>query len=268
MLQLISMSLFAALVGIVSSMIGVGGGFLIIPFLILLYGFSMHNAVGTSLLMIVFTALSSTFAYARQRRIDCLLGLVMTVGSIPGALLGAYTTSLLSAKNLASLFGVFLMFVAVNMFVGSGEEKEQKRFRLWGWLRRIRDSKGAVFEYEANIVLGLVFSLLAGFVAGFFGVGGGAVMVPVMVLVMAMPMHIAVATSMFMMIFTSISGAATHILLGNVLLEPAIALGIGIVFGAQVGAFMARRLKAEMLRRVFAVFLVIVGLRMALQYLF
>jgi uncharacterized membrane protein YfcA len=73
---------------------------------------------------------------------------------------------------------------------------------------------------------------------------------------------------MFLMIFTSITGAATHVLLGNVLIDSAIALGIGIVFGTQVGALVARRLRAKMLQRVFAIFLVVIGLRMALQYFF
>lgn len=262
------MSVFAFLVGIVSSMIGVGGGFIIVPMLTLLYGFSMHNAVGTSLVMIVFTAFSSTFAYMRQRRIDYALGLVLTVGSIPGAFVGAQATSLVSAKNLSSLFGVFLILLAARMFFGSGRGGRRAESKMWGWARRIRDSRGEMFEFEANMVPGIILSFVGGFTSGFFGVGGGAVMVPVMVLAMGVPMHLAVATSMFLMIFTSITGAATHVLLGNVLIDSAIALGIGIVFGTQAGALVARKLKARMLQRVFAVFLVVIGLRMALQYFF
>lgn len=266
MLQLASMSLFAFLVGIVSSMIGVGGGFLIVPILVLVYAFPTHLAVGTSAVMIIFTALASTFAYTRQRRIDYKLGLILATGSIPGAALGAYATSFVSTKELASLFGVFLIAVAARMLIAPTGEKEQKKSRTWAWSRSIRDAQGQVFQYEANMLPGLVLSLLAGFSSGFFGVGGGAVMVPVMVLVMTIPMHIAVATSMFIMIFTSLSAASTHILLGNVLAESAIALGTGIVFGTQVGAFTARRLKARSLQKVFAVFLIVIGARMALQY--
>ncbi len=260
------MSLFAFLVGIISSMIGVGGGFLIVPILVLIYAISTHLAVGTSVVMIVFTALSSTFAYARQRRIDYSLGSILATGSIPGAALGAYATSFISPAGLASLFGVFLIIVAVRMLIAPNDSKGEKRSRIWGWIRRIKDAQGHVFQYEANMVPGIALSLLAGFASGFFGVGGGAVMVPVMVLVMTMPMHIAVATSMFIMIFTSVSAATTHILLGNVLADSAIALGIGIVFGTQVGAFAARRLRARSLQRVFAAFLLVIGARMALQY--
>jgi len=261
------MSLFAFLVGIVSSMIGVGGGFLIVPILVLIYAISTHLAVGTSVVMIIFAALSSAFAYARQRRIDYSLGLILATGSIPSAALGAYATSFISPEGLASLFGVFLIIVAVRMLVAPDSGKAKRGSRIWGWVRMIKDAQGQVFDYEANMVPGMALSLLAGFASGFFGVGGGAVMVPVMVLVMTMPMHIAVATSMFIMIFTSVSAATTHIVLGNVLADSAIALGVGIVFGTQVGAFAARRLKARSLQRVFAVFLLVIGARMAFQYL-
>jgi len=255
--------LFAFFVGIVSSMIGVGGGFLIVPILVLIYGVSTHLAVGTSAVMVVFTAVSSTFAYAKQKRIDHKLGLILAIGSIPGAVVGAYATSLVSTKDLASLFGAFLMILAVRMLVAPRE----KGRTMWGWLRRIQDAGGQVFEYEADTVPGIFLSFFAGFASGFFGLGGGAVMVPVMVLVMTMPMHIAVATSMFIMIFTSTSAAAAHLLLRNVLADSAVALGIGIVIGTQVGAFAARRLKAKSLQRVFALFLIVIGARMALQYI-
>ncbi len=247
-------------------MIGVGGGFLIVPILVLIYEISTHLAVGTSAVMIVFTALSSTFAYTRQRRIDYKLGLILAIGSIPGAAAGAYATSFISPKSLASLFGVFLIVLAVRMLVAPSEGGKGKGPRMRGWARRIQDMGGQVFEYEADTVLGMTLSFFAGFASGLFGLGGGAVMVPVMVLVMTMPMHIAVATSMFIMIFTSISAATTHIVLGNVLVDSAIALGIGIVFGTQVGAFTAKRLKARSLQRVFALFLIVIGVRMALQY--
>lgn len=260
------MSLLAFMVGIASSMIGVGGGFLIVPILVLLFGMPMHFAVGTSVVMIVFTALSSTFAYARQKRIDYKLGLILTGGTIPGATIGAYVTQFVSPKDLASLFGVFLILLAVRMLIAPSRAQQKKGWRVWGWARKISDSGGRVFEYEANMVPGMILSFLAGFTSGFFGVGGGAVMVPVMALVMTIPMHISVATSMFIMIFTSISAATTHILLRNVLVEAAFALGLGIIFGTQVGAFTAKRLKARSLQRVFALFLIVIGARMVLQY--
>jgi len=268
MLQFALMSFFAFLVGIFSSMIGVGGGFIVVPMLNMVFGFSMRLAVGTSLVMVVFTAFSSTFAYVRQERIDYRLGLVMAVGSVPGALLGSSVVKLLPDKTLGAIFGIFLVVIALRMFLGSETARKKSGPRRWGWSRRIHDAKGEVFEYKVNVVAGIVLSVLAGFASGLLGVGGGAVAVPVMVLVLTMPMHVAVATSMFMMIFTSVTGAASHILQGNAVFEAALMLGLGIVVGTQVGAHIARRLKVKMLQRVFAIFLVLFGIYQTVNNLF
>jgi hypothetical protein len=115
------------------------------------------------------------------------------------------------------------------------------------------------------VVPGLILSFVAGVVSGLFGIGGGAVMVPVLMMVVGLPMHIAVAVSAFIMVFTSISGALTHLTLGNVITEYALYLSLGIVCGTQIGAAMARRLSTSMLQRVFAASLVVVGLRMILD---
>jgi len=87
-------------------MIGVGGGFLIVPILVLIYGISTHLAVGTSAVMVVFTAVSSTFAYARQKRIDHKLGLILAIGSIPGAVVGAYATSRINERLGLAIWGL------------------------------------------------------------------------------------------------------------------------------------------------------------------
>ncbi|KPV61590.1 MAG: hypothetical protein AOA65_2407 [Candidatus Bathyarchaeota archaeon BA1] len=268
LIEVVAVITLASAVGIISAMIGVGGGFLVVPALVLLFFIPSHKAVGTSLTMIIFTALSSTLAYSRQRRIDYSLGLILTMGTVPGAIMGAYVTRFVTARGLSFLFGLFLVAVALRMMLaperGAQKASESKQR---GWHRRLTDSKDVVFEYNANMKPGLALSFLGGFTSGFFGVGGGAVMVPVMNLGMGVPIHIAVATSMFMMMFTSLSGVATHLMLGNVLPDYALYLSIGVIGGAQVGALIARRLKARYLERIFGVFLVVVGLRMVLEYL-
>ncbi|MEM2989505.1 MAG: sulfite exporter TauE/SafE family protein [Candidatus Bathyarchaeia archaeon] len=259
----------AFLVGIISALMGVGGGFVVVPALTMIYGIDPKNAVGTSSLMIVFTAISSTIAYAMQRRIDYRVGALMTLGTVPGGILGAYATNFVKSKELAALFGIFEIAIAIRMAmdpkgIAKGERAADGK---WVWERVLVDSKGELFRYRANIPPALAMSFLGGFASGFFGIGGGAVMVPVMVLVARIPMHLAVADSMFMMIFTSISAATTHLFLGNVLLEYSLLLAIGIIGGTQIGARIARRLRAKWLRRAFGLFLAIVGARMVLSYL-
>jgi uncharacterized membrane protein YfcA len=192
----------------------------------------------------------------------------MAVGSVPGALLGSSVVKLLPDKTLGAIFGIFLIAVALRMFLGSETARKKSGPRRWGWARRIRDAEGEIFEYEVNVVASILLSVLAGFASGLLGVGGGAVAVPVMVLVLTMPMHLAVATSMFMMIFTSVTGAANHILQGNAVFEAALMLALGIVIGTQVGAHIARRLEVKMLQRIFAIFLVLFGIYQTFKNLF
>ena len=94
-IAVVTLALLAVLVGVVAAMTGVGGGFLIVLILNLFFDLSVHQAVGTSLVTIIFTALFSTFAYARQKRIDYKLGSIFAIGTVPGAILGAYTTKFL-----------------------------------------------------------------------------------------------------------------------------------------------------------------------------
>jgi uncharacterized membrane protein YfcA len=217
--------------------------------------------------MIIFTSLSSAIGYWRQRRIDYKVGLILTLTTVPGAFAGAYLTSFIEEKLLGLIFGVFLVFVALRMAF---------QFNLYHiqiprigkiWHRKIVDSGGTVFEYDTNVKLGLVLSFFGGFSSGLLGIGGGALMVPILHLTMGFPMHVTVATSMFIMVFTSISGAATHFSLGNVHISHAVFVCIGVIFGAQLGAYFSKKISGKNLRRIFGVVLLLVSIRMILKYM-
>jgi hypothetical protein len=115
--------------------------------------------------------------------------------------------------------------------------------------------------------LGIPLSFFAGVSSGLLGIGGGALMVPILHFVLAFPMHLAVATSVFTMVFTSVSGVATHIYFGNVQFDYATILIIGVIFGAQIGTYVAKRTSSRTLRRIFGLLLIIVSLRMMLKFL-
>ena len=259
------LGLAAVGIGILASMIGVGGGFLVVPMLILGWGFSAQDAAGTSLLMIVFTSTSSTFAYWRQRRVDMRLGLILEAATLPGALLGAYLTSILSSKVLEGMFGIFLAGIAVKMFLA--RELPDRAEHEGSATRKIIDAHGHVFEYTPNLAAGLPGGFLAGMSSGLFGIGGGVLKVPLLRLVLKVPMHIAAPTSMFMMIFTSIGGAMAHAALGHTRVSYAIPLILGIIVGTQIGARLARRTRSRVLELILAACLLIVGLRMTLCFI-
>ncbi len=257
----------AFLVGIIAAMTGVGGGVFIVPFLSLAYDFSSHQAIGTSLATIIFTSISSAIGYWRQRRIDYKVGSILTLTTIPGAFVGAYLTSFIEEKLLGLIFGVFLIFVALHMAFQFNIYRIQIPRIGKIWHRKIVDSGGVILEYDANVNLGLVLSFFGGLSSGLLGIGGGAFMVPILHLTMSFPMHVTVATSMFIMVFTSISGAATHFSLGNVRIYHAVFICIGVIFGALLGAYFSKKISGKGLRRMFGVVLFLVSMRMILKYL-
>jgi hypothetical protein len=269
--EIVLLPILALLVGIVAAMLGIGGGVFVVPALQLLplsIEFTPQMAAGTSLAMIVFKALSSTSGYARQKRIDYKIGLVLATVTIPGALTGAYLTSIFSEKLLILVFALFLLYVASRMIFTYRLGKDRTSDPpASGWQRELADSDGEVFRYVSNMKLGIPLSFFAGVSSGLLGIGGGALMVPILHFVLAFPMHLAVATSVFTMVFTSVSGVATHIYFGNVQFDYAIILSIGVIFGAQIGTSVAKRTSSRTLRRIFGLLLIIVSLRMILKFL-
>lgn len=266
--DILLLPLIAFFIGIIASMTGVGGGVFIVPFLSLKFDISTHQAVGTSLATIVFTSLSSTLRYSKQRRIDYKVGLILTIATIPGAIVGAHLTTIITERLLGVIFGLFLLLIALRMALQFSFSKYRVTLVRRGWHRKISNSEGTIFEYDTNVLLGLALSFFGGLSSGLLGIGGGALIVPIMYLTMNFPMHITVATSMFIMIFTSVFGTTTHLSLGNVLFNYAILLSVGVVFGAQLGAYFSKRIPEKNLRRIFGVVIFFVGIRMILKYMY
>ena len=270
-IETVLLPVLGLLVGILASMLGIGGGVFIVPALQLLplsLDFSPQMATGTSLAVILFTALSSTAGYTRQKRIDYRLGLLFAVVTVPGALVGAMAAEVVPEELLILIFALFLLYVASRMmFTYSAGIFKLQMNRGDCPTRSLTDSDGKVFEYFADLKRGLPMGFFAGFFSGLLGIGGGTLMVPTLHFILCCPIHLAVATSAFIMIFTSISGVTTHLLLGNVQLEYALLLSVGVIAGAQIGAYVSKRTSSKTLRRIFGIVLLIISLRMILKFL-
>lgn len=267
-IDMILLPFVAFFIGIIAAMVGVGGGVFIVPFLTQVFGFTPVEAVGTSLATIIFTSLSSTTRYSRQKRIDYKVGAILTAATIPGAIAGAYTATIIQPRLLGLVFGFFTIFVACQMMFKLPLSRLRPTVKEKSWPRKIVDSYGTILEYNANVKLSFPLSFLGGFSSGLLGIGGGALMVPIMHLTANFPMHIAVATSMFIMNFTSISGVITHFFSGtNIHFDYVIFLALGVIFGAQIGAHLSRRISVKNLKRVFGIVLLLVSIRMILKYI-
>lgn len=254
-------------IGILGGMLGLAGGFLMVPYLTLLILFPMQQAVGTSLFAGIFTAISAAIGYSHQRRIDFRLGIILSSVAAPSAMLGAYLTSFLSSSILRIIFGFIVGYLSLNMILKADSVQQKKlrlsrQFKLWN--RNLIDSKGEKFDYTIDIPLALVCGFVIGISSGLLGLGGGVIGIPLLTMVIGIPIHISIATSIFMVIIIASLGSLEHILLGNVIFPLVFYLGAGLVTGAIIGTKITRRVPAKTMRRIFGLVLLLIAIRMIL----
>ena len=218
---------FAA--GVVGSMIGLGGGFIMVPVLTF-FGFSPTAAASNSLFAAFSNAVASTASYARQKRIEYRLGLKLGLMSVPGTILGAFISSDASPSTFKILFGVVMIVSCFYLF-----------------MKRNMKSKSANMTNKL-LVLSSVISFFAGILSSFFGIGGGIVFVPLMILGIGVLVKNATATSQLILMFSSASGMVAHSLLGHADFSYALLLAIGAFGGGLVGAKLSVDLKENSIR--------------------
>ncbi len=248
---------FAALCG---SIVGLGGGFIIVPLLALLYEMPAAHIVGTSMAVLLFSAISSTWAYAKQKRIDYASGLAFSVAMIPGSILGAWTTKFMTNKAFFIAFGIFLFLMA--LFLLLKPNKKADRFLRPTVTRTFVDASGQEHTYSYHRGFAVSIAFVVGFLSSLFGIGGGSVMVPTMVLLLTFPAHIATATSMFSILISAIVGTASHMAFQHIVWSKVLWLAIGALVGGQVGAKIASKLPAKAILRTLSVCLMIVAIRL------
>jgi len=252
LLDLLALVGLGIAVGGVGTLLGIGGGFILAPVLLTYYGLSPGGAAGTSLVAVLANAISGTTAYLRRGRVDKRLGLVFTLGSVPGSILGAYATTLVSSGAFKAYFTLLLIATAAYIVV--------RRRVLGGEGIQGRGTPTSTKSYSLNLYTALVSSVASGFVAGFFGVGGGVVHVPVMLILVGIPAHTATATSHFILVFNAGFGLATHVSLGHVAFGMGVPIAIGALAGAQLGARASDKLSSRALELIFAFFVTVISL--------
>jgi uncharacterized membrane protein YfcA len=238
---------FGLLVGAYGTLVGAGGGFLIVPVLLLAWHLPPAQAAGTSLVVVFLNAVAGSFQYARQQRIDYRSGLWFAAATVPGSIIGAFLAESFSGRAFEITFGVMLLLVAA--------------FLIWKPVR----SGPATDARPDRLGLGIAVSFVIGFLSSALGIGGGIFHVPAMIHLLHFAPAVAAATSTFILAFSSLIGASTHVTLGNVLWVPAALMGIGVIGGAQVGAAIAKRVKGAVVVRLLSVALVIVAVRLLLR---
>lgn len=237
--------------GTVGSMLGVGGGIIMVPALSYL-GITPTQIASTSLFAVSSTSVSSTVEYSRQRRIDYRLGVLMAAVAVPGAIIGAVLSANLGLDQFRLYFGILLVLAGIYILYRNSIHKEN-----------VKPKMPARYRYLAVSLA----SLVAGIISSLFGVGGGVIFVPLMLLVLGSGMHRAAATSQLILMITSVAGVVTHMALGHPDYLFAIALSAGAFAGAQIGARISKSAKDVLLQKILGGVLIAVGARMMLDWI-
>ncbi|MDG1353810.1 MAG: sulfite exporter TauE/SafE family protein [Sulfitobacter sp.] len=267
------------IVGILSGMFGVGGGFLMTPLLFFI-GIPPAVAVATEANQIVASSFSGVLAHFKRKTVDLRMGTVLLIGGLFGAALGVMVFNYLKAQGQVDLlvklcYVVFLGVIGALMFIESlnairnvkkGKAPKRKKHNwIHGLPLKMRFRVSGLY---ISVIPPLIVGVLVGVLAAIMGVGGGFIMVPAMIYLLGMPTKVVVGTSLFQIIFvtafTTMLHATTNYTVDIVL---AVLLLIGGVVGAQIGARIGVRMKAEQLRILLALMVLIVCGKLALELL-
>lgn len=256
-------------VGTIGTLIGAGGGFILVPLLILtMPHFSPDAITAVSMGVVACNAISGTVAYMKSKRVDFKAGIIFAICTIPGSILGVYTTKYIPRDLFDIIFGVVLLGLSIFLFINGGRKKGNDKNKIIhkNWVvRTLTDRWGETYHYSYNLKWGIVVSIFVGYFSPLLGIGGGIIHVPAMSEWLLFPVHIATATSHFILAIMSTVSVITHWIQGSYD-DPAVQrmllfLAIGVIPGAQLGAYLSRRIKGKTIIRGLALALAVVGIR-------
>lgn len=265
------MSVFAGALG---SLLGLGGGAIIVPLLTLVFGVNIRVAIGAAIVSVIATSSGAAIAYVKDHLSNVRIGMFLEMGTVTGAISGALLTTVLPDKVLFVLFGLLLGYSAYSMV--------KKRKELHGIIKAVKRDKIAqklnlsgIYKdeiektstyYEAHRSLaGLGLMYLAGCLSALLGIGSGALKVPAMDLIMGLPIKVSTSTSNFMIGVTAAASAGIYFLRGYVNPILSAPVAIGILIGALIGTRLLGKITANRLRILFVVVLAFIAIEMLLK---
>lgn len=253
------------------SLVGIGGGLIIVPVLSTMLGYDIKVAIAASLIGVIATSVAASGHYIATGIADRRLGVTLLVATALGGLTGGIVSRSLDGRLLALLFGILLLFVAVQMarqlrgsasLIHATTAPDGHAFTS----SYVEPTTGQTIGYRASrLGIGSAISYVAGNISGLLGVGGGIINVPTMNVVMGVPLRVATTTSTFMLGATAVTSAMVYESTGQ--LDPLLAapVALGVFLGARSGALLSKRVSPRQLRIVFIVVALFFAFQMFLK---
>ena len=268
---IVSIFAIALLAGFAGSLLGLGGGIIVVPALTLVFGVDIRLAIGASIISVIATSSGAAAAYVKENLANLRVAMFLEIGTTLGAISGAYLAGIVHTRFLFILFGLLLAWSAAAMLKKRHEAHGvayasplADRLRLHS--SYFDEAIGQAVDYRVTRpVAGLGLMYLAGTASGLLGIGSGALKVPAMDLAMRLPMKVSTATSNFMIGVTAAASAGLYFVRGDI--DPVLAAPVaaGVLFGATIGSRFLGRLESRVIRAVFVVVLAVVSVQMLVR---
>lgn len=258
-LILLPISVFAGFVG---SILGLGGGVIVVPVLTLGFGVDIRYAVAASLISIIATSSGAAASFLKDHLTNVRLAILLEIGTVFGAMSGFLISTNIKPAQLYLCFGGFLLFSAAMMF---RQKKDSRAEVNHPWSEKLGlashfPEKGQMVHYKiANVPFGLISMYVAGIFSALLGIGSGIFKIMAMDGAMKVPMKVSSATSNFMIGVTASASAGAYFLRGDIKPDIAAPVAIGIIIGAYIGAKVMPKLDANAIRKVFIVVMIVVA---------
>lgn len=261
-------------VGILGSILGIGGGMIITPVLTLGFGLDIKYAIGASIIAVIATSSGATIAYLKDNVLNLRVAMFLEIATSIGAIMGALLTGVIRPVFLYLLFGLLLFFSGANMVRklwgkqvqtnADSDDPIAKKLKLNGSYYDKNLHKQVDYKVT-NVPSGITIMFGAGIASGLLGIGSGAFKVIAMDTFMKMPLKPSSSTSNLMMGVTAAASATIYFFNGSILPQIAVPMALGIIVGAAVGSRVMQIMPARMLRMIFIPILLYLGLQMILK---
>jgi uncharacterized protein len=242
------------LAGGLGSIAGVGGGIIITPVLVLFFHVPLQNAVAASLVAVIATSTAASSVHVERHAADVRLAMTLELTTTLGAAAAAIVATHMNHRVIAIIFIIFLLYSAYSMLRKQLHAPEEMAASSW--------KPGDLYEVR-NYPAGLGVALIAGSVSGLLGIGGGPIKVPAMYLIMGVPLRVATATSNFMIGVTAATSALVYYGRGDLRMDIAGPLVVGVFSGSLIGARLAPKLKTRAIAYVLIVLMIYLSGQMA-----
>jgi uncharacterized membrane protein YfcA len=257
--------LMSVLAGLLGALTGLGGGVVIVPALALLFHIDIRYAIGASLVSVIATSSGAAVSYVREGFSNVRIGMFLEVATTLGALVGAYLTARVSTHAIGITFGVVLLYSAWSSFRHQQQQVPQAQNLLAEKLKLSGDyptADGREAYTAQNVPAGFGIMFVAGTLSGLLGIGSGAIKVLAMDHAMKLPFKVSTTTSNFMIGVTAAASAGVY--LGRGYIAPGLAAPVmlGVLAGSLLGARLLVRIGVPILRVVFAIVIVALGVEM------